>query len=178
MAELTTDSPVRALEPANDPSFESVWDEIVWRGLVHVSTDQEALRALLGRLDAAEQIPQLEVASGDDEVAVLVRHLQPLSAQDREALAAAPHQGHPVADREPEGDVRGDREVGEERRGLEDEPDVAAARGEPRHVLVIEPDPPEGRIEWVEIQAVYSLRTMRLPWRDLQNDTVWRQGWL
>ena len=48
MAELTTDSPVRALEPANDPSFESVWDEIVWRGLVHVSTDQEALRALLG----------------------------------------------------------------------------------------------------------------------------------
>ncbi|WP_341579434.1 tyrosine--tRNA ligase [Microbacterium schleiferi] len=48
MAELTTDSPVRALEPANDPSFESVWDEIVWRGLVHVSTDQEALRELLG----------------------------------------------------------------------------------------------------------------------------------
>lgn len=47
MAELTTDSPVRALEPANDPSFESVWDEIVWRGLVHVSTDQQALRELL-----------------------------------------------------------------------------------------------------------------------------------
>ena len=36
-----------ALAPANDPTFESVWDEIVWRGLVHVSTDQEALRALL-----------------------------------------------------------------------------------------------------------------------------------
>ncbi|QKJ21201.1 tyrosine--tRNA ligase [Microbacterium hominis] len=33
--------------PANDPSFENVWDELVWRGLVHVSTDQEALRALL-----------------------------------------------------------------------------------------------------------------------------------
>ncbi len=33
--------------PAIDPSFENVWDEIVWRGLVHVSTDQEALRALL-----------------------------------------------------------------------------------------------------------------------------------
>ncbi|MFB7251786.1 tyrosine--tRNA ligase [Microbacterium sp. NPDC056234] len=30
-----------------DPAFENVWDEIVWRGLVHVSTDQEALRALL-----------------------------------------------------------------------------------------------------------------------------------
>jgi len=39
---------VRALAPANDPTFENVWDEIVWRGLVHVSTDQEALRALLG----------------------------------------------------------------------------------------------------------------------------------
>src|SRR5690606_16647166 len=39
---------VSALAPANDPTFENVWDEIVWRGLVHVSTDQEALRALLG----------------------------------------------------------------------------------------------------------------------------------
>ncbi|WP_435745873.1 tyrosine--tRNA ligase [Microbacterium sp. PMB16] len=34
--------------PAIDPTFENVWDELVWRGLVHVSTDQEALRALLG----------------------------------------------------------------------------------------------------------------------------------
>ncbi|UWF76843.1 MULTISPECIES: tyrosine--tRNA ligase [Microbacterium] len=32
---------------ALDPSFENVWDELVWRGLVHVSTDPEALRALL-----------------------------------------------------------------------------------------------------------------------------------
>jgi len=39
--------PARALAPANDPSFENVWDEIVWRGLVHVSTDQVALRELL-----------------------------------------------------------------------------------------------------------------------------------
>lgn len=34
-------------EPAIDPTFDNVWDELVWRGLVHVSTDQEALRALL-----------------------------------------------------------------------------------------------------------------------------------
>lgn len=47
MPELETDSPVRALEPANDPTFESVWDEILWRGLVRVSTDQAALRELL-----------------------------------------------------------------------------------------------------------------------------------
>lgn len=33
--------------PALDPTFENVWDELQWRGLVHVSTDQEALRALL-----------------------------------------------------------------------------------------------------------------------------------
>jgi tyrosyl-tRNA synthetase len=38
---------VSATAPANDPTFENVWDEIVWRGLVHVSTDTEALRALL-----------------------------------------------------------------------------------------------------------------------------------
>ncbi|MCP2637225.1 tyrosine--tRNA ligase [Microbacterium sp. HD4P20] len=42
------DPSLRALAPANDPTFENVWDELVWRGLVHVSTDQEALRALLG----------------------------------------------------------------------------------------------------------------------------------
>lgn len=38
---------VRALEPANDPSFDTVWDELVWRGLIHVSTDQDELRQLL-----------------------------------------------------------------------------------------------------------------------------------
>ncbi|WP_318247147.1 tyrosine--tRNA ligase [Microbacterium gallinarum] len=42
-----SNSSVSATAPANDPSFENVWDELVWRGLVHVSTDQEALRALL-----------------------------------------------------------------------------------------------------------------------------------
>lgn len=38
---------VSATAPANDPTFDNVWDEIVWRGLVHVSTDQDGLRALL-----------------------------------------------------------------------------------------------------------------------------------
>ena len=32
---------------SNDPSFPSLWDELTWRGLVHVSTDPEQLRALL-----------------------------------------------------------------------------------------------------------------------------------
>ena len=31
----------------NDPSFASVWDELRWRGLVQVSTDEEALAAAL-----------------------------------------------------------------------------------------------------------------------------------
>ncbi|WAC66234.1 tyrosine--tRNA ligase [Agrococcus sp. SL85] len=31
-----------------DPSFDNVWDELVYRGSVHVSTDPEALRELLG----------------------------------------------------------------------------------------------------------------------------------
>lgn len=33
---------------ANDPAFDNVWEEITWRGLVHVSTDETALRTLLG----------------------------------------------------------------------------------------------------------------------------------
>jgi tyrosyl-tRNA synthetase len=31
----------------NDPSFEDVWDELVWRGHVHVSTDRATLKELL-----------------------------------------------------------------------------------------------------------------------------------
>lgn len=42
-----SDSALTTASPAIDPTFENVWDELVWRGLVHVSTDQEALRALL-----------------------------------------------------------------------------------------------------------------------------------
>ncbi|MGK9148536.1 tyrosine--tRNA ligase [Plantibacter flavus] len=32
----------------NDPAFADVWEELVWRGLVHVSTDQHELKELLG----------------------------------------------------------------------------------------------------------------------------------
>ncbi|HWV49517.1 MAG TPA: tyrosine--tRNA ligase [Microbacterium sp.] len=42
-----SNTPLTTAPQAIDPAFENVWDEIVWRGLVHVSTDQEALRALL-----------------------------------------------------------------------------------------------------------------------------------
>jgi tyrosyl-tRNA synthetase len=39
-------SPVPAVQ-RNDDSFEDVWDEIVWRGLVHVSTNEQELKQLL-----------------------------------------------------------------------------------------------------------------------------------
>jgi tyrosyl-tRNA synthetase len=32
---------------SNDSTFDDIWDEIVWRGLVHVSTDASELRSLL-----------------------------------------------------------------------------------------------------------------------------------
>ncbi|MCF8549730.1 MAG: tyrosine--tRNA ligase [Pontimonas sp.] len=36
-------------EQSNDPAFPSLWEELVWRGLIHVSTDEKALaQALAG----------------------------------------------------------------------------------------------------------------------------------
>ncbi len=45
--ERVSNTALTTAPPAIDPTFENVWDELLWRGLVHVSTDQEALRALL-----------------------------------------------------------------------------------------------------------------------------------
>ncbi len=44
---MTNADPDRLSSQRNDPSFEDVWEEIVWRGYVHVSTDQDALKELL-----------------------------------------------------------------------------------------------------------------------------------
>ncbi|PPF87322.1 tyrosine--tRNA ligase [Clavibacter michiganensis] len=44
---VTNADPDRLSSQRNDPSFEDVWEEIVWRGYVHVSTDQDALKELL-----------------------------------------------------------------------------------------------------------------------------------
>jgi tyrosyl-tRNA synthetase len=44
---VTLSPPSEALiHQRNDPSFDTLWDELVWRGLVHVSTDAEALKKL------------------------------------------------------------------------------------------------------------------------------------
>jgi 23S rRNA (uracil1939-C5)-methyltransferase len=48
----------------------------------------EAIGDMLGTLDAAREIPQIEFAAGDDTVALVVRHLSALSEHDRDALVA------------------------------------------------------------------------------------------
>ncbi len=41
------DELIQPVEQRNDESFATLWDELQWRGLIHVSTDAEALKALL-----------------------------------------------------------------------------------------------------------------------------------
>ena len=45
-----------------------------------------ALREMIGGLQAYDRIAQLEVAAGDEETALVVRHLDPLSDPDQQAL--------------------------------------------------------------------------------------------
>ena len=50
-----------------------------------------------------------------------------------------------------------------------------------KHFLVsqvIPPELPTDPIEWVEIESIFSKATQIITWRDLQNDEVWRQGWV
>ena len=54
-------------------------------------------------------------------------------------------------------------------------------RNKERHfvvIRVIQPEPPEVRIEQVELQAVHSGRVLLLHWRMLKDARVWRQGWV
>ena len=43
---------------------------------------------------------------------------------------------------------------------------------------VIEPDLPTDPIVSVEIEAVFSKATQVIAWRELQDNSVWRQGWV
>jgi 23S rRNA (uracil1939-C5)-methyltransferase len=45
------------------------------------------LRELIGSLDAKETCPQIELACGDQVIALVLRHLEPLSAEDLQRLA-------------------------------------------------------------------------------------------
>jgi tryptophan-rich hypothetical protein len=40
------------------------------------------------------------------------------------------------------------------------------------------PEHPDAPIELVELEAVFSKATQVIPWRALQDDAVWRQGWV
>ena len=44
------------------------------------------LRELLSAMDQRDRLPQIELAAGDDVIALVLRHLLPLSAADRERL--------------------------------------------------------------------------------------------
>ena len=54
----------------------------------HVSDLLLPLRALIGGMDAKETIPQLELAVGDDVIAMVIRHMEPLSEGDMDKLRA------------------------------------------------------------------------------------------
>jgi len=50
-----------------------------------------------------------------------------------------------------------------------------------KHFLVsrvIQPEVETDPIELVEIESVFSKATQIIQWRELQNDEVWRQGWV
>ena len=50
-----------------------------------------------------------------------------------------------------------------------------------KHFLVsrvIQPDLPTDPIVSVEIEAVFSKATQVIDWLELQDDSVWRQGWV
>lgn len=54
----------------------------------HVSELLLPLRALVGSMDAIETCPQIELACGDEVTALVLRHLEPLSAGDLAKLRA------------------------------------------------------------------------------------------
>ncbi|MFZ4079214.1 MAG: tyrosine--tRNA ligase [Microbacteriaceae bacterium] len=47
MTDQTSGMPAAPAPQRNDTSFDSLWDELVWRGLIHVSTDADELKELL-----------------------------------------------------------------------------------------------------------------------------------
>jgi 23S rRNA (uracil1939-C5)-methyltransferase len=54
----------------------------------HVSAMLMPLRTLVGRMQARDTCPQIEVACGDSVTALVLRHLEPLGAHDLELLRA------------------------------------------------------------------------------------------
>jgi tryptophan-rich hypothetical protein len=58
---------------------------------------------------------------------------------------------------------------------------AVAPRKREKHFVVIrvvEPEPPEVRIDQVELEAVHSKRAFLLHWRELTDGERWLQGWV
>jgi tryptophan-rich hypothetical protein len=50
-----------------------------------------------------------------------------------------------------------------------------------KHFLVskvVAPDLEGGKVEWIELEAVLSRISHRMDWKELRDDTQWRQGWV
>jgi tryptophan-rich hypothetical protein len=50
-----------------------------------------------------------------------------------------------------------------------------------KHFLVakvFEPELPETAVLWIELEAVYSRKKIRIEWRDLRDTSQWTQGWV
>lgn len=45
-------------------------------------------------------------------------------------------------------------------------------------IKVVEPESPGAAVTQVQLQAVHTQRVQNLPWRALQDASVWRQGWV
>ena len=53
--------------------------------------------------------------------------------------------------------------------------------GKEKHFLVSKlhlPETPQDKLEWVDIEAVYSQVTRRIAWRELQDASKWKRGWV
>lgn len=50
-----------------------------------------------------------------------------------------------------------------------------------KHFLVSKVVAPElegGKVEWIDLEAVHSKVSRRMGWKELQDDTQWRRGWV
>ena len=53
--------------------------------------------------------------------------------------------------------------------------------GKEKHFLVCKlhlPDDADGKLEWVDIEAVYSKVARRMAWRELKDASKWTRGWV
>ena len=50
-----------------------------------------------------------------------------------------------------------------------------------KHFLVakvIQPEPPELTVQWIELEAVHSNWVRRIDWHELRDPAIWQVGWV